>query len=84
MMENKLSIAICTDNRTVSKTTVSRELELAANNFNLSSRELKNCMIYGLKRSFYPGSYIQKRGYVRRVIDHFLAVEKKYSDIFDK
>jgi adenosine deaminase len=82
MMENKLSIAICTDNRTVSKTTVSRELELAVEHFDLSSRELKNCMIYGLKRSFYPGSYIEKREYVRRVIDHFLAVEKKYSDVF--
>jgi len=84
MMENKLSIAICTDNRTVSKTTVSRELELAVDNFNLSSKELKNCMIYGLKRSFYPGSYIAKREYVRKVIDHFLTVEKKYSDLFDK
>jgi len=84
MMDNKLSIAICTDNRTVSKTTVSRELELAVDHFNLSSRELKNCMIYGLKRSFYPGSYIAKRGYVRKVIDHFLEVEKKYLDVFDK
>lgn len=84
MMENKLSIAICTDNRTVSKTTVSRELELAVEHFNLSSRELKNCMIYGLKRSFYPGSYIEKREYVRRVIDHFLATEKKYADVFTK
>ena len=84
MMENKLSIAICTDNRTVSKTTVSRELELAVDHFNLSSRELKNCMIYGLKRSFYPGSYIEKREYVRRVIDHFLVIEKKYADVFEK
>jgi adenosine deaminase len=82
MIDNKLSVAICTDNRTVSKTTVSRELELAVEHFNLGYRELKNCMIYGLKRSFYPGTYIQKRQYVRGIIDHYLAVEKKYPDLF--
>jgi len=31
-------------------------------------------IIYGFKRSFYPGSYIEKRAYVRQVIDHYDAV----------
>jgi adenosine deaminase len=82
MIKNKLSVAICTDNRTVSKTTVSKELELAVEHFNLGYKELKNCMIYGLKRSFYPGTYIEKREYVREIIDHYQAVEKKYPDLF--
>ena len=81
MLDYKLSTAICTDNRTVSKTTVSKELELAVKNFDLTARELKNCMIYGMKRSFYPGSYIEKRGYVRHIIDFYEIVEARYPDL---
>ncbi|MFH1222904.1 MAG: adenosine deaminase family protein [Pseudomonadota bacterium] len=78
MLKNKLSVALCTDNRTVSKTTVANELELAVKHFGLTGRQLKNCVIYGLKRSFYPGTYKDKRDYVRGVIDCYEAVEKKY------
>lgn len=81
MLEYKLSTAICTDNRTVSKTTVSKELELAVNNFDLGTKELKNCMIYGMKRSFYPGTYIEKRAYVRHIIDFYESVEARYTNI---
>jgi len=81
MLDYKLSTAICTDNRTVSKTTVSKELELAVNNFDLTSQELKNCMIYGMKRSFYPGSYIEKREYVRHIIDFYEIIEARYPDL---
>ena len=79
MLANNLSTTICTDNRTVSKTTVSKELELATNTFNLSSQQLKNNMIYGFKRSFFPGTYIEKREYVSRVIDKYEEIEKKFS-----
>jgi adenosine deaminase len=81
MLDNKLSTAICTDNRTVSKTSVSKELELAVDNFNLSSVQLKNCMIYGMKRSFYPGTYAEKRDYVRHIIDFYESIENKYPNI---
>ncbi len=81
MLDNKLSIAICTDNRTVSKTNVSKELELAVEHFDLSYRQLKNCVIYGLKRSFYPGTYQQKRDYVRSIIDYYEAVEAKHKGL---
>jgi adenosine deaminase len=27
-------------------------------------------LIYGFKRSFFPGSYLEKRKYVRQVIDY--------------
>lgn len=79
MLEHKLSTSICTDNRTVSKTTVSNELNLAVKNFNLKFRDLKNCMIYGMKRSFYPGSYKEKRNYVRNIIDIYEKIESKYT-----
>jgi len=78
MIDNKLSVSLCTDNRTTSKTTVSKELELAVESFNLTARQLRSCVIYGLKRSFHPGTYQEKRDYVRGIIDYYESVEKKY------
>ena len=79
MKEHKLSTTICTDNRLVSRTTVSRELELAVSNFGLTKRDLKNIIIYGFKRSFFPRDYREKRIYVRRIIDYYQEIEKKHS-----
>ena len=75
MRAARLSTTLCTDNRLVSNTTVTKELILAIQNFGLTSHELKNIVIYGFKRSFYPGSYIEKRTYVRRIIDFYERVE---------
>ena len=30
---------------------------------------IRDILIYGFKRSFYPGTYLEKRAYVREVID---------------
>ncbi|MCZ6818769.1 MAG: adenosine deaminase family protein [Calditrichaeota bacterium] len=76
MLEYELSTTICTDNRTVSKTTVTNELVLALQNFNLSPRQLKNVIVYGFKRSFFPDNYSKKRQYVRRCIDYYEHVVK--------
>ncbi len=78
MLEARLSTTLCTDNRLVSNTTVTKELLLAIQHFGLSSHELKNIVIYGFKRSFYPGTYIEKRAYVRRIIDFYDRVEKAH------
>ncbi|HOI11187.1 MAG TPA: adenosine deaminase family protein, partial [Myxococcota bacterium] len=75
MRAARLSTTLCTDNRLVSNTTVTKELMLAIRHFGLTSHELKNIVIYGFKRSFYPGSYIEKRTYVRRIIDFYERVE---------
>lgn len=75
MRAMRLSTTLCTDNRLISNTTVSREVLLAIKHFGLTSRELKNIIIYGFKRSFYPGSYTKKREYVRKVIDYYEAIE---------
>ncbi|MEM8962548.1 MAG: adenosine deaminase family protein [Acidobacteriota bacterium] len=71
MVKDRLSVAICTDNRLVSRTSVTRELGLACNAFDLTPHELRNVVIHGFKRSFYPGEYREKRGYVRQVIDYY-------------
>lgn len=74
MLDRRISVAICTDNRLVSHTTVTRELGLAVRHARLSTRELRDIVIHGFKRSFYPGSYAEKRRYVRSVINHCDAV----------
>ncbi len=78
MLLARLSVTLCTDNRTVSNTTVSNEIDLALKHFNIGPRQLKNIIIYGFKRSFFPGSYNEKRNYVRQVIDYYETVAKKY------
>lgn len=78
MLERRLSATLCTDNRLVSNTTVSREIRLAVDNFDIDPKTLKNLIIYGFKRSFYPGSYTEKRNYVRQIISRYEAVARKH------
>ncbi len=78
MRDAKLSVSFCTDNRTVSMTTVSDEIEKAVNTFGITPRELKQFVIYGFKRSFFPKDYRSKRNYVRRIIDFYEKVEEEH------
>lgn len=71
MIERELSTSICTDNRTVSKTTVTNEIKLMLQNFDMNPRTLKNIIVYGFKRSFFPDRYAKKREYVRKCIDYY-------------
>lgn len=76
MLAHELSATICTDNRTVGKTTVTNEIMLALKNFTMTPRQLKNVIVYGFKRSFFPGNYSSKRHYVRQCIDYYEQVVK--------
>jgi adenosine deaminase len=69
MRRQRLSVALCTDNRLVSRTTLTDEVEKAVTTFGLQPKELKNLLVYGFKRAFWPGSYPDKRDYVKQVID---------------
>ncbi len=71
MLEFELSTTICTDNRTVSKTTVTDEIMLALKSFKISPKNLKNMVVYGFKRSFFPDMYSNKRHYVRQCINFY-------------
>ncbi len=79
MRKAKLSATFCTDNRTVSQTTVSTEIQKAVQAFHITPKELKNFVIYGFKRSFFPGSYIKKREYVHQIIEYYEKIEKQYT-----
>jgi adenosine deaminase len=71
ILQSRLSATLCTDNRLVSHTTVSRETELAVNAFHMDLRDLRNTIIYGFKRSFFPDGYAAKRSWVRGIIDYY-------------
>lgn len=77
MLEHDLSVSICTDNRLVSDTSVSHELELMTQNLSITRRQFRNVVIAGFKGSFYPGSYREKRAYVRRVISLYDRLERQ-------
>jgi adenosine deaminase len=70
MRRRRLSTTFCTDNRLVSRTTVSGEIARAVESFSLRPREVRDMLLYGFKRSFFPGSYLEKRAYVRQVLDY--------------
>ena len=79
MLEQKLSATLCTDNRLVSHTTVSREYEQAVKAFNMDLKQLRNTIIYGFKRSFFWGDYTERRAYVRKVIDYYDKVAADFT-----
>ncbi len=74
MVAERLSVTLCSDNRLVSQTTVSRELALATKAFGITSSELRRVILHGFKRSFFPGTYREKRDYVRQVIDYYDSI----------
>jgi adenosine deaminase len=78
MLDHRLSVTLCTDNRLVSHTTVTRELELALEAFAIPPDQLKDIIVYGFKRSFSHLPYPEKRKYVRRVIEYYERLEREH------
>jgi adenosine deaminase len=74
MLAERISATLCTDNRLVSHTTVTREYRLACDAFAMTPSQLRNTIIHGFKRSFFPGSYAEKRTWVRQIIDYYDAI----------
>jgi adenosine deaminase len=78
MLDRNLSVSICTDNRLVSSTTVSNEFQILVNEVPITLQQFRNLVISGFKGSFYPGSYNEKRRYVRQVINRYEQLEREY------
>jgi adenosine deaminase len=78
MLANRMSMTICTDNRLISDTTVSREFKLAVDHFDIPMKQLKDIVAYGFKKSFYPGQYIDKRNWAKNVMVYFEKVAQKH------
>lgn len=71
MLNEKLSATLCTDNRLVSHTTVTREIKTAVDAFAMTPEQLRQTIIYGFKRSFFPRPYTERRRYVREIINYY-------------
>jgi adenosine deaminase len=84
MLEAKLSTTFCTDNRTVSKTTVTEETLKAIKAFNIDTGLFKDLLSYGFKRSFFPGDYKDKRKYVRSILNRYEQLEREFKDRGEK
>ena len=69
MVDCGLSVSIGTDNRLISHTTITNELQLCAEHLTLNDSQFRDLVLAGFKRSFFHGSYSEKRAYVRRAID---------------
>ncbi len=80
MRELGISVTLCTDNRLVSNTTVTNEIMKAVEAFDISAKNLKDQIAYGFKRSFFPGTYQEKRHYVRQVLCRFEDIEKEFNN----
>ncbi|MFO1462308.1 MAG: adenosine deaminase family protein [bacterium] len=78
MLAARLSLTICTDNRLVSNTTVTAEIQKVVAAFAVSPSVLRDIIVYGFKRSFSPLPYVEKRAYVRRIIDYYEQVENAF------
>ena len=78
MVRERLSVAICTDNRLVSRTSVTDELAKATSAFDLDPHELRNVVIHGFKRGFFAGGYREKRLYVRQIIDYYDQIASQH------
>lgn len=78
MVRDRLSVTLCTDNRLVSRTSVTNELQQACQAFDLTPKQLRSIVIHGFKRSFFPGGYGEKRAYVRRAIDTYDRVAREH------
>ena len=74
MIDARISVSLATDNRLVSNTDMVTELRLAVTSFGLTPKQLREIVITGFKRSFYHGPYVERREYVRRVMDYYDAV----------
>ncbi|MBI3565703.1 MAG: adenosine deaminase family protein, partial [Elusimicrobia bacterium] len=74
MIDYGLSVSVCTDNRLVSNTTVSREVGLIVEGAKVTRPELKRLIVAGFKGAFFHGSFAEKRRFVE-------AVERRYDAV---
>ncbi len=78
MLDSHISVSLGTDNRTVSHTTLTEEYKIAVEHFYMTPKQLRDMVIAGFKRSFFPAPYKEKLRYVYQVIDFYRKLEAEY------
>jgi adenosine deaminase len=71
MIARQLAVAIATDNRLVSHTTLTDELASVAGACELDLAGVRRLVLAGFKGAFFPGTYAAKRAYVRQASELF-------------
>ena len=79
MIKRGLPVSVNTDNRLISNTTVTKEMEMIVKHVNLTPKQLKNLVIAGFKSGFFPGTYVEKHKFVRRVINRYNELAREYN-----
>ncbi len=70
MLRERMSVTLCTDNLLISQTTLTQEYGKAVHHFQLSQKQVKELLVHGFKRAFFPGHYREKRRYVRQIMNY--------------
>ena len=78
MIDEGLAVTFATDNTLVSHTNMVRELNLAAEAFQLTPGQMRNIVFNGFKRSFMAKRYREKRDYNRKIISYYKKVEREF------
>lgn len=78
LLKYSLRVALSTDNRAISKVTVTDEYMTFIKLYETTSSTLKNLCLAGFKGAFFPGTYAEHRKYMRNAIDFFNKCFKKY------
>ncbi len=79
-LDQRIRIALSTDNRAISRVSVTDEYERAVKLFNIDENALRNLCVGGFKASFFPGSYLEKRAYISKVIDYYHKTINSFRD----
>ena len=78
MLERGLSVTLCTDNRLVSNTTVSKEFRLAVDHFPFTAAQLKHLTMTGFKRAFHFRPYAEKIAYLERISGYYDTIARRH------
>jgi adenosine deaminase len=74
MLDHDLSVTVATDNRTVSNTTVARELRRVVDAFELSPAQLRSIVAAGFDRSFFPDGHVAKQAFVAEQMAYYDSI----------
>lgn len=74
-VEWKIPVVLCTDNRLVSRTTLSNEYEILLKYHPIQQEQLKALLLSGFTHGFYPGLWTERNAFIT-------TVEKQIDSIF--
>eukprot|EP00004_Rigifila_ramosa_P025869 TRINITY_DN7845_c0_g1_i1.p1 TRINITY_DN7845_c0_g1~~TRINITY_DN7845_c0_g1_i1.p1 ORF type:complete len:415 (+),score=106.58 TRINITY_DN7845_c0_g1_i1:83-1246(+) len=78
MLDNRVAVSLCVDNRLVSNSTNTNELQRAVTTFDMTPDQIYSVVLQGFKKSFFPGTFKEKLDYLDSIINYYRKVEQKF------